>query len=105
MARVGRGSLWRKIRQHPGGWSSTHTYKGGAPSRVCGRLARPGVLVTRKKAGKGPQGKANSPWRERVVVIACLCDILDNCFLIAADAVDQVDPKYVSPAYCGRAGF
>jgi len=57
VARVGRGRLWRKSRQHPGGWSSTDAYKRGAPSHVCGRLARRGVLVTRKKSGQVTAGK------------------------------------------------
>jgi len=56
VARVGLGSLWRKSRQHPGGWSSTDAYKRGAPSRVCGRLARRGVLVTRKKRASDRRG-------------------------------------------------
>ena len=76
----------------PGSVGIDDTCKRGAPRSVCGRLARRGVLVTRKAEAKWSQGKADSPWRGRVVVVAYLYVIPDNCCLIVTDAVDQVDP-------------
>jgi len=46
VARVGRGSLRRKSRQHPGGWSSTDAYKRGAQA-ACAVGSQGGVYSWR----------------------------------------------------------